>query len=44
MITNILLGEYVIEKWRAKRDAKLDAIDVRQEEAGLAPEFIDAAG
>jgi hypothetical protein len=44
MIANILFGEYVIGKWRAVRDAKLDAIDVRQEEAGQSEEFAEAAG
>jgi hypothetical protein len=32
MIANILLGEYVIRRWRAERDRKLDEISIREEE------------
>jgi hypothetical protein len=31
MIANILIGEYVIGRWRAKRDRKLDEIAIREE-------------
>jgi hypothetical protein len=43
MIANIMAGEYVIAKWRAARDAKLDAIDVRQEEAAQATKTAETA-
>jgi hypothetical protein len=44
MIANILAGEYFIAKWRAARDAKLDAIDVRKEEALQTTKIAEAAG
>lgn len=35
MIANILVGEYVIGKWRAERDRKLDEISIREDEFAM---------